>query len=294
MVPIRRGQKKKRTVGTDGKVRVSYTLKYIFKSESATELTVLDVYNLLGITEGSLFADDPTCSLGEIDIDRTASKPPQQAWLVELTYSNEAPVPENASPDPTQRRIKMDKGYRELTRNIIKDKNGKAILNAAGDPYQSGVPVTTYPETFNYQWARNTPSKGFHQTINLNKFNGCDPFTLMCLVKSSLEYEGSYRFWNESIEMIYDPLGWKPRPLNAGIRQRKAGLTKLIDILDAFQQPVTEPQPLYDAASEDADSSHIEGTEVPVSDRPNGCTYVTVEYFDIKDFAKIGVPEFPQ
>ncbi len=289
----RKGQKLRYTMSSDGRLQANYTLKYLAKSSSYTELTVLDVKQALGLTPGSLFADDPTCSLGDIDVDRAPSIPPYCYWEVNLGYSSGSPVPESDSPDPTQRRIKMDKGYRELGRNIIRDMNGKLIVNSTGDPYAAGIPVTDYPETFVYQWARNIPTKGFHKTINLNKFNGCDPFTLICLIKSGLAYEGAYRFWEETIEMHYDPLGWKPRPLNAGLKQRKAGLTKMIDILDANMQPVTEPQPLYDDQSETDDSSHISGTEVPRSDRPNGCKFITVENFKITNFAKIGVPEFP-
>ena len=50
-----------------------------------------------------------------------------------------------------------------------------------------------------------------------------------------------------------------------------------------------EPEPLYDEESEAADPTHIKGTVVPYSDRPDGCGFVVVEYFEELDFSTFGL-----
>lgn len=290
----RRGQKMKFKTNSDGSLGRDYMLRYFATSNSATDLSVVDVLAGLGLQAGSTLQQDANAILGEIEVDRLPTIPPCMAWDVALNYSTKANSPQNTSSDPTQWRTKRSQRYRELTRNIIKHQDGTLIVNAAGEPLPGGVPVADYPYTFVYEWNRNVPTKKeFHKSVNQNRFNGCDPGTLLCLISREEVHEGSFHYWKETIEMHYDENGWQPSPVNAGLNQRKAGLTKLIPIRDAEGQPVSQAEPLYDAESESDNPAHVEGTVVPIDDRPDGCKFIPIDWYRETDFKKIGVNEFP-
>lgn len=287
-------QKLKLGVSSDGRQTRTYNLEYLAKSTSNTELTVQDVLSGLGLTTGSTFADDGNATLADIEIDRLPTIVPYCRWSVSIVYATNAKVPENNSDDPTQFRVKRSKKYSELTKFIIKDRAGNLIINAAKEPYKDGVPVADYPNTFCYDWNRATPTRGYHETVNQSTFNGCQPGTLLCLITTEEVFEGSYNYWHENIEMRYNPDGWNPQPLNAGTKEMSyTGTTAngLVECKDLHRQPCTEPQPLYDGTV--SGLTKQAGMMVPISDRPGGCVYLTVDHYQQTQFEKIGVREFP-
>lgn len=297
---LRQKQRLRSGVTSDGRPSLTYTLGYLVKSDSQTELSVADVLSALGLRPGSPFGEDPNATLQDVDIDRLSTLPPHCRWTVDIIYATNAKVPENDSNDPTQMRVKMSKRFAELGKYIIADKNGNLALNSAKEPFKGGVPVSTFPNTFVYEWRRNVPTRGFHGTVNLNQFNGCDPGTLLCLITSELQYEGAWIYWHETIEMRYDPDGWNPKPANAGFKQRQwlddGSDYTIVDCLDDNKQPFSDPQPLYDATADEdwVSGPKLEGTMIPVSARPADCVYVTVDHFTETQFEKIGVREFPE
>lgn len=283
---LRTKQKLKFKAASDGSISRTYTLKYLAASDSITELSVLDCLSALGLQAGAPFAQDGNATLEDCEVDRLDTVPPHCAWDVTLTYSTQAKAPQSDTQDPTQWRTKRSKRYRELPRSIIRDKNDKLIVNAAGDPPSGGVPITDYPWIFVYEWNRNVPtSDTFHASINLAKFNNCDPFTLLCLIHSEEVYEGAFHYWKETIEMHYDALGWKPKPVNAGLYQLKSG--SKVPCRDDQNQPAAEPQPLHDG------TFGAVGLMVATVDRPDKCGFVTVDHYKTSDFTKIGVQQFP-
>lgn len=291
---LRVKQKLRSVMQSDGSMQDTYDLVYLAKSDDVTELSVVDVKNYLGLRTGQPFGDDPNATLGDIEIDRRATIPPHCAWDVRLSFATGARVPQSDSQDPTQWRTKRSKRYREITRYIVKDRDDKLIVNAAGDPYPGGVPAPDYPSIFVYDWNRNVKTDdAFHGSINLNAFNGCDPFTLLCLITSEEVFEGAFHYWKETIEMHYDKYGWKIKPVNAGLKQLyyppAGGDPQKVDCLDDQNQPLPDPQPLYDGTR----AGTKKGQMVAIADRPDKCDFLTVEHFEIKDFSKIGVSQFP-
>lgn len=285
-------QRMRPSISSDGRLSVAYTLGYLVTSNSATELSVRDVYSGLGLRPGIPFSEDPNATLQDMEIDRRETTAPYCAWDVEITFATNAKVPESDSQDPTQQRVRMSKRFFEAPKNIIRNRNGSLIINAAGDPFTGGVAAADFPFSFVYEWNRYTPTRGFHKKINANTFNGCEPGTLVCLISCEKVYEGAWEYWRETIEMRNNPEGWNPSPLNAGLREIKynIGDNTLAAIVDAYGQPVSEPQPLYDGSSLDG----LKGTVVQPSDRPASCKYIDVDHFEQAAFEKIGVPEFPE
>jgi hypothetical protein len=76
--------------------------------------------------------------------------------------------------------------------------------------------------------------------------------------------------------MTYDPLGWQPSPLNAGMYKLLNGARIRITENGA---PSSEPTPLDSA-----------GAVVPVANRPDSCIFVDVDYYDTMDFSLLGLP----
>lgn len=299
----RTGQELTLGVSSDGRPSLEYMLSYLFRSDSATELTVAGVLSSLGLRAGSAFADDPNATLQRIRIARRLTRPPHCAWDVNIVFATNAKVPENDSQDPTQQRVKRYKRFSEQARQAIKDRNGTLIVNSATETFEDGVPVTDYPFSYIYEWNRSVPTRGFHGKINANTFNGCVAGTLLCLIQSEEIYEGSWVYWKETIEMRHNPLGWQPSPVNAGKKQRRWYGTYqddefyLTDCLDGNHQPTQVPQPLYDATADEGrgpGDPRLEGTMIPVANRPTDCVFVEVDHFETAQFEKIGVREFPE
>lgn len=287
-------QKQKLTLGvsSDGRPTRTYSLFYLCKSDSQTELSVADVCNGLGLRVGSPFSEDANATLGPIEIDRLRTRVPHCAWSVSLQFGTNIKVPENESEDPTQMRVKRSKRYTEQPTSIIKDREGVLIVNAAGEPFAAGVAVADYPFAFVYEWNRQVPTRGFHKKLNKNTFNGCEPGTLLCLIQNVEVFEGAWNYWSETIEMRHKPEGWQPQPLNAGLKEiRYTGVVNtLVNCTDGNGQNCTEPQPLYDGTTLDG----LAGQMIPLANRPEHCVYIDVDHFEEIEFEKIGVREFPE
>lgn len=296
-------------VQSDGRCGSKYTRKYLVLTDSPVFVSEADVAAAVGITRGSPLAADPNaiCYSAAIDMGPTMTRPPFQARHATYLFSTDAPLPDSDDDDPTTRRVLWSVGAAIQSTYIIRDRHDKLIVNSAGQPFDGGIPVDVRMGTVTA--TRNVDAAGYDKSnvmANSGKLNsatylGGAPGTVQVDITATEAYEGAFHLWKETYTFSYNPKGWQPKPVNAGFFQKDVSNPgKIIRIkngdlgdsagTDALAaDPVQEPEPLYDEESEIADVTHTEGTVVPYSDRPDGCTFVLVDFFEEMDFDTFGL-----
>lgn len=280
-------------VQQDGRCVTVVMRKYLVRTDEPTRQNELQVALAVGIRRGSPIAFYPsaTCVSAEVGPGPVMTKPPFQAFFATYTFSTAAPTPASETPDddPTTMRVKWSISPQIQSRYIIKDKDGKLIVNTAGSPYDGGIPVDVRLGTVTAK--RNKTAAGYDKDavlansgkVNKETFLGAPPGTLQADISAEEIYEGRYHYWAEVYTFCFDPLGIQPKPASVGFFQRRIADPNTLrriknrDVGDTdtttMNREVQEPEPL------DKD-----GYAVPIDRRPDDCAFVEVKYFEELDF----------
>ena len=278
-------------VQQDGRCNTVIMRKYLVRTDEASMQNELQVAQAVGIQRGSPvdFYPSATCMSAEVGPGPVMTKAPFQAFFATYTFSTAAPKPNSETPDddPTTMRPKWSIAPQIQSRYVLRDKNGKLIVNTAGTPFDGGVPVDVRLGTVTVK--KNVSAVGFNKNsvlansgkLNSVTFMGGEPWTVQVDITAEEVFEGSFHYWALTYTFSYDPLGWQPKPASAGFFQRSAvdsnTLKRIInsDIGDTNSpnDPVQEPEPLDE-----------DGILVPISGRPDDCAFVEVDYFEELDF----------
>lgn len=275
-------------VEQNGRIVSEYTRTYQYKTDASSRPTDAQIITDLAIAPGSPHPDDAnaTCKSVEVGPGPEPTRPPYLCYFVKVDWSTTAPLPNNSSSDPTTMRTVWTIRPTIQTRYITRDRNGNMILNSAGQPFDGGIPVSVRLGTATA--VRNISASGYNKNtvmansgkLNSTTYLGAAAGTLQVDIEAQEKYEGGYHFWTETYTFSYDPLGWQPKPMNAGFFQLTGyGLQRITngDLGDdndptAFVQ---EPEPLLP-----------NGTIVPPdsASRPSLCNFVSVDYYSTMDF----------
>lgn len=270
-------------VESDGRLVKEYNDTWKLISDTASTRDAAAA--ALGVLPGAPHSEWPAATCDRINPVRLMTKAPYETYHVNLHYSTIAVVPEDTSSTaPELRRVKRRLGNQEQQHFIQKNSSGTAILDAAGSPFDGGVPVT---DRFGqWVWERDELHSSLASvaalcsltgSTNYDVFMGKPIGTLQIEIVAEEKYEGSYHFWTITYTVSYNPDGWNPGPLNAGLWQKVGGLRKRI--LEDDGKPAQEPQPLTTA-----------GAVVPVASRPAGCNFITVTHFPTLVYSTLGLP----
>lgn len=292
------------TIQSDGRIVNTYKRTYQYRTDAPVRPTESDIIADIGIVPGSPYDNDVTATANKVTIGPgpVMTRPPYLCYHVGITWATNSPNPAENSTDPTTRRTLWSIKANVEPTNVIKDKNGKLIVNAAGQPFEGGVPTN-----IRYGVAvarRNVDATAYDKStvmahsgkVNSVKFLGGDPGTVQVDIEAEERFEGSSHFWAETYTFSYRKYGWQPKPANAGFfKLVDHGFANMvvepIYIGDLSDPPtndrtkVQEPEPLYDA---DGDG-YIKGSVVPYHRRPDDCTFVTVDFYDTMDFNSFGL-----
>ena len=278
-----------------GRITSNYTRTYLYKTDASSRPTDAAIVTDIGISPGSPHPDDAnaTCHKVEVGPGPEKTRQPHLAYLVKVEWSTLSPLPNTVSTDPTTMRTLWTLGATIQQRYVIRDRNGNMILNAAGQPFAGGVPVSV--RLGKAVATKNRSASGYNKNtvmaysgmLNSATYLGAAAGTLQVDIEAKEQYEGGFHYWAETYTFSYDPLGWQPKPLNAGLWQKKeAGSNTLRRILTGdlsedvrlhkTGDPIQEPEPLL-----------ANGLIVPAgsSNRPSLCNFISVDYFATMDFA---------
>lgn len=270
------------SVNSDGRFVKKYVDTYLAKS--TTELTRDQVASSIGILPGAPHPDWEFATCNNIKISRRPTRAPHCAWDATYSYATDAVVPEDdGDTDPELRRVKRRTGTSTQQRFIIRDRNNEMILDAAGSPFDGGVPVTVYLGTLVFERDETHNSSKMSQAallsgkLNSTTFMGCAPETLLLDVTGEENWEGAYHFWTFTYTMTYDKDGWQPAPANAGLYQLTSG--QRVRITESDGSDTQQPQPLTAL-----------GNVVPEASRPAACNFIDVDFYPTFNFATLGLP----
>lgn len=277
---LRKSGSAKFSMNNEGKIIRTYSQPLLV--ESTLDLDEYQLGLALGYQPGQSHPTDPFATLRDMSVDRIDTTVPYVKFDIVLNYSTDGPAPQNNSEDPTQQRVKKQWQTTEQTIYIVRDKNGDPIVNAADQPFEGGVPVAVALPTLVYE--RNESSfsgaimTAYANSLNRYSFSGAAPKTLRLKISATEEFEGTFEYWKVRYEMAYQPDGWQPRPVNAGLYQLVSG--ELVRCRDRDRQEVTQPVPLNE-----------DGSQVDISDLPDGLNYTDVNFYPLVDFSGLGLSE---
>ncbi len=277
------------TVQDDGRLVNEYVHTYLFRPDAPQLLTPAEITAAIGIAIGSPYAGDlnAICYKAEVGPGPVMARPPYMCHTVVYNWSTAAPLPDAPdSTDPLDRRTLRSLRPAIQSRSIVKDRNGKLIVNTAGDPFDGGIGVDTRIAT--YVFRRNEPAAGFDPdelvsrsgSVNSTTWKGKEPGTVQVDIEAEEKHEGAYHYWAMTYTFTYDRDGIQPNPANAGFNFLGSGKKKRITRAD--EDPATDVDPtgfVEEPVPLDAD-----GDVVPFDQRPDSCIFVEVDYFPEYDF----------
>ncbi len=280
------------TIEGDARIVANYSRTFRLITDSVTRLTEFAIKSAIGISIGSPYPNDWFATCGSITIGPgpEMTRPPNLAYHVKYTWSTKAVFPNTYETDPSLVRTRWSLKPSIQTRYVIRDRNSVMILNAAGQPFDGGIPVDV---RLGQAVARKyKPSIGYNQNdalansgkLNSLTFLGGAPKTVQVDIESTEHFEGGYHFWEDQATFAYDPLGWQPKPMNAGFFQKKAGIVERIRNRDV--DPATTVDP--DGLVQEPEPLLTTGAIVPLGSRPASCNFIEVDAYETIDMNTLG------
>lgn len=122
--------------------------------------------------------------------------------------------------------------YERLQEVVTKDQSGNAIVNSAGQAFETGLTITRHIpvwEFFQFEPATVTDEDIIDrcETVNSTTFKGRSAKTLLCVVLTSvIGFYYGYRLRLTQYQLKYNPRDWQHKRLDVGT-QYKSGTTLL-------------------------------------------------------------------
>lgn len=143
--------------------------------------------------------------------------------------------------------------HEHWTKVVEKDKDGIAIKNSAGVPFDTGVElddsylVLIAEKNFATLQQIIDLNTSFAMKVNNDVFKGGTSRTWLCrpIGCSDIQSEEGVSFYRATFHLVYKPDRWDVEIVDKGFSELNAG--QLRDILDKNKQPITEPWPLNGA-----------------------------------------------
>lgn len=157
------------------------------------------------------------------------------------------------STNPLTRPIHYRIEHEHWTRVVEKDKDGVAIKNSAGVPFDTGVElddsymVLIAEKNFSTLQQIIDLNTNFAMKVNNDPFKGGQIREWLCrpIASSDIQYENGVAFYRATFHLAYKPGKWDVDILDRGFSELNGGVLR--DILDKNKQPITEPWPLNGA-----------------------------------------------
>lgn len=240
---------------TMSKTGFTGTRGYLFTTDA-----VCSEYDILNHPEcprfGSPHPDNDSCWVSNIDVE---NHEPYAGWLVTVSYSSEVEFNENPLDEPA--RITWD--TEQFQKPLVKDKDGNAAVNSAGDPLDPPQMVDDSRRVVTI--VKNLPAvpgwiQSYQDAVNSDEFV-VDGVTVA--VGKAKAQRVSVSEWNVRNDIRYRTLtlqlhlqkaGWKQEPLDQGFRikwtiggETKRQLITMENEDGEIEYPVA-PVPLHDGA----------------------------------------------
>lgn len=283
------------SIDNEGRVRRVYERQ--FRLESPDEISVYEAGLLFGLDLYAPHAQDPPLlanSHGNGDpyafaqAIRCQDEGHRAPWrfLFTARYSND--LPEQRDDNPFNEPVEVRIDGESSTRILVRDINGDALANAAGDLYDPPVEAP-YP-VIRVSYVRNQTSFNiatilqYQLRLNDSTFLGAPRGAVQCTkIGAERKVRGNWVYWPHTYEFLIDAVnGFQPRILNAGYREKVSvgGQDRLVAIYDGDNNPVSSPWPL------DNDGAALPGDSVS----PSAWIQNEHETYPYAEFNNLGLP----
>ncbi len=208
-------------------------------------------------------------------------------WRVTVNYSNETEdQAEEDEDNPLSEPVKRQ--WRTVSHEVpaTKDRDGTAILNKAGVPYDPPLMRTVRNSIMQFDMNEPTfddaTADSYVGALNSLTFAGKAPGKVRCNdITAVEEFKNGVSYWKVHYEFEYNRRGWQPEVLEMGYLERVSGGDcdgEFRRIKDCNDQELTEPVPI-DAA----------GKPIKSGDLPAAAIYTTWNTEDEIDFNLLGL-----
>lgn len=207
--------------GTNTKGVRTYTRQFKLTSDSQADgpYTVGSNASLPKI--GSVHPEDAGAFCTTLTVENSD---PWMGWTVTAEYSSEFTLAENPTNDPAI----ITWGSEQFQRVVIVDKDGDAVVNSAGDPFDPPIMaddsrryVTVTKNLSNVPtWILN-----YQDAVNSDTFTvdgvsvGIGIAKMQSVTVSTVQSRNATNFRQVTFTMHFQPNGWHAKPLDAGFRQ---------------------------------------------------------------------------
>ncbi len=208
-------------------------------------------------------------------------------WIVTVEYSTGTQEQEEDD-NPLNEPVKRSWSVQKISRLLTKNTSGKAVLNAAGDPFD---PPAELPRSLTMvKFVRNEASFGgstirqYIDKINSRPFGGAAVECIRCdSITADENFKNGVSYFTVTYEFLEDPLGWQPKLLEAGFRAYKEDddheLTGPFKVLGEDGKEVDKPVPLDER-----------GVQIPNDQLPDAAVFLEVDGYYTVDFNALGLP----
>lgn len=235
---------------------------------------------------GDPHPEDPASLCVDVDAKNKNGEP--EVWTISCKYTNDLPDDTIDDDDPTSIRAKSSWAFEEFSRFVGQDRDDNPILNSAGDRYEDPIEIVDSFPTLTITKNRNsfdaTNAFNYNNSVNSDTFRGAEPGTLRVRITASEEWKGDSAYWATTYVFRYNPNGWQPKILEAGLYQKV-----LSSHVPCFvkgetphdSEPVSHPVPL------DANGAQIDPTTF--SQNPSPIVYKTWDVLPELPYLSLGV-----
>jgi len=225
-------------------------------------------------------------------------------WGVQCKYTNDLPDADIADDDATSSQqpgtpassssgSQESWSFEEHSRYVGQDRDDKPILNTAGDRYEDPVEIVDCFPTLTI--SKNKASFDvsdaylYNNAVNSDTFRGAEPGTLRVKITATQQFANDEHFWATTYTFRYNPNGWQPTILEAGLYQLAYIKMAEVDHTPCTvvgkapfdSEPVDHPVPLDDRGKQ------IDPTRL--SDIPSPALYTTWNVLEELPYSNLGV-----
>ena len=221
-----------------------------------------------------------------VDIDVKPNGAPN-AWAISCKYTNDLPDDTIDDEDPLAIRAKSSWSFEDISRFVGQDRDGNPILNAAGDRYEEPIEVVDSFPTLTVTKNRSSFSAAtafaYNNSVNSDTYRGAEPGTLRVRITANEEWKNDSPYWPTNYVFRYNPHGWQPTILEAGLYQKvlSSRVPCFIKGETHDSEPVEHPVPL------DIDGLQIDPTTL--TNTPSPVIYTTWNVIPELPYLSLGV-----